>query len=47
MRWQGVHLLALSLGMSIGVVSPGSIRAQSTPVVEARTGPHDVILATT
>ena len=47
MRWQGVHLIALSLGMSIGVVSPGSIRAQSTPVVEARTGPQDVILATT
>jgi tungstate transport system substrate-binding protein len=33
--------------MSIGVISPGSIRAQSTPVAEARTGSRDVILATT
>jgi tungstate transport system substrate-binding protein len=47
MRWQGVLLIALTLGMSIGVISPGSIRAQSTPVVEARTGSRDVILATT
>jgi tungstate transport system substrate-binding protein len=47
MRWQGVLLIALTLGMSIGVISPGSIRAQSTPVAEARTGPQDVILATT
>ncbi len=47
MRWQGGLLIALSLAMSIGVNSPGAIRAQSTPVVEARTGPNDVILATT
>jgi tungstate transport system substrate-binding protein len=47
MRWQGVLLIALTLGVSIGVISPGSIRAQSTPVAEARTGPQDVILATT
>jgi tungstate transport system substrate-binding protein len=47
MRWQGVLLIALTLGMSIGVISPGSIRAQSTPVAEARTSSQDVILATT
>jgi tungstate transport system substrate-binding protein len=47
MRWQGVLLTALSLGMSIGVISPGAMRVQSTPVVETRTGPQDVILATT
>jgi tungstate transport system substrate-binding protein len=47
MRWRGVLLMALTLGMSGGVSSPGSIRAQSTPVAEARTGSHDVILATT
>lgn len=47
MRWRGVLLIALSLGMGSGVVSSGSIRAQNTPVAESRTGPHDVILATT
>ena len=47
MRWQGVPLIALTLGISIEVISPGSIRAQSTPVAEARTGSQDVILATT
>jgi tungstate transport system substrate-binding protein len=47
MRWQGVLLIALTLGMSIGIISPGLIRAQSTPLAEARTGSRDVILATT
>lgn len=47
MRWQGVLLIALALGISIGVLSPGSICAQSTPVAEAQTGSPDVILATT
>jgi len=47
MRWQGVLLIARILGMGSGVVARGSIRAQSTAVVETWTGPQDVILATT
>jgi tungstate transport system substrate-binding protein len=47
MRLQGVLFIALALGMSVGGISPAPVRAQSTPVVETRTGARDVILATT
>jgi tungstate transport system substrate-binding protein len=47
MRWRGVVLIALSLGMSSGGISPGPIRAQSTPMVESPPAVRDVILATT
>ena len=47
MRWQGVRLIALTLGVSIVAISPGPVRAQSTPAIEPQTARPEVILATT
>ena len=47
MPCRDVLLIALALGMSVGVISPRPIHAQSTPAMQSQTGPQEVILATT